>query len=477
MSESKGPSSWTKNYDEVDFDLPLFQSRYHEGEAMLQSPKTLSTSTTPELQPLDSSSILPTLPRPAKHHSSYIHGPLTHEPSSSNSPPTLIDSATLRNPTPDLTYSSSGTGTFIPRSQRTTVSSIKSFAPSPLKPPGPTTVPLSPFHRSGSRGSTYINRIASEECRALASHHSLNHSGSRGSMILYRRADLATEEGLLPPSRSHLNRNSILSISADSIVSLSSDSKYPARTIASDRGLIAYAYDPSLDELSSATPADDDFLHDPDDKFPQPPGLFPAVSSRGLINVLTLVALVAAIVCLFVVYPVIRFYHDNGRNLLITFNARINATGQAEVVIVNRRDQILLAAPIPLIDLSTPLPSRILKTNQDITYELVFSDEFARNRRSLRTGIYSSSGILNVKVPLCLNRGGFVEVGLREKGSGFDWWSGLGSRSKRGVDKEGGEGTLRRLIYVCTLSTFPPHPSYLLLLPSHLLLLPFDSLS
>ena len=136
----------------------------------------------------------------------------------------------------------------------------------------------------------------------------------------------------------------MLSISGDSIVSLSSDSKYPTTTIASDRGLIAYAYDPSLDELCSATPADDDYLHSPDGKHPQLPRLLPTISSRGVINVLTLVALIAAVMCLFVVYPVIRFYRDNDRNVLIAFNTRINSTGQAfEEVILNRRSQIFFA--------------------------------------------------------------------------------------------------------------------------------------
>jgi hypothetical protein len=308
---------------------------------MLHSPSSLrnvssSTSTTPEPQPTS-----PTTPRPAKHHSSYILGPLTHELASSSNPP--LDYTTA---TPDLPFSSSSTGTFHPRSQRTTLSSIKSFASSPLKPPAPTapsSFPSSPFNRSGSRTSTYINRIPSEESRALAAHHSLNPSGSRGSMILYRCADLTNEDILQPPTPSHLHRDSVLSVSGDSIVSLSSDSKYPTRTIASDRGLIAYAYDPSLDELGSATPADDDFLHGPDEKYPQQPRLFPAISLRGIINVLTLVALIAALMCLFVVYPVIRFYGDNARNVLITFNARINSTGQAETYILNRRSQFFFA--------------------------------------------------------------------------------------------------------------------------------------
>ena len=67
--------------------------------------------------------------------------------------------------------------------------------------------------------------------------------------------------------------------------------------------------------------------------------------------------------------------------------------------------------------------------------------------------MYISNGILKMKVPLCLSRDVFVEVGLREKGFGLDSWLGLGSRSKRGEGVEN-EGTLRRLIYVRTLSTF-----------------------
>ena len=110
-------------------------------------------------------------------------------------------------------------------------------------------------------------------------------------------------------------------------------------TIASDRGLIAYAFDPSLDELGLSTPADDDFLHNPDEKHPQQHGLLP-ISWRGVFNVLTLVALMAALLCLFVVYPVIRFYHDNDRNILITFNTRINHARQASnIVLLNRQSQ------------------------------------------------------------------------------------------------------------------------------------------
>jgi hypothetical protein len=80
-----------------------------------------------------------------------------------------------------------------------------------------------------------------------------------------------------------------------------------------------------------------------------------------------------------------------------------------------------------------------------------------------RSAIYtdrSLSGILKMKVPLCLSRGGLVEVGLGKK----DFR--LGSGLKRGVGKEN-ESTLRRLIYVRLLSSFLFFSS---LLPSWFLL-------
>ena len=356
MPNFKG--SWTKAYEG---DATLSPSSNHEGEAMLSSTlrtfsSSPSSSTIPEEPlPLELTSTLKTfslspssstipeeplpleLPTPAapKHHSSFTLGPLTHEASSSTSP---VDSVI---PAPDPPPPSSS-GNIYPRSQRTTVSSVKSFASSPLKPisptgiSGPSSFPSSPFNRSGSRASTHINRIASEESRALALHHSSSQPLSRGSMILYRCVELSTAEEFLPPPVLH--RNSVLSVSGDSIVSLSADSKYPTRTLNSERGIIAYAYDPSVDDLGSAAPAEDDFLHDTDEKFPRHIGTYLFISFRGVINVLALFALIASLLCLFVVYPVFRFYHDNPRNALIAFNTKVNQTGQA----ITRRSQILL---------------------------------------------------------------------------------------------------------------------------------------
>ncbi|KAF8148045.1 hypothetical protein B0H34DRAFT_273077 [Crassisporium funariophilum] len=328
--------SWVKNYQDVDFDVPLSAQSKEEREAMLQSAATTTTSspsTTPE--PLATPSDLPPArPRPPKKPTSHhTTGPAQHEASSSASPPqqhlesggAVGEHGTLSNA----------------RSPR--ASSFKSFASSPLNP-APAMFP-SPFARPGSRGSAYMNRLVSEESRAFANNspHTLSTSTSRGSMILYRRADGAAqpnEEGLLPPSFSHLNRNSVYSTSGDSIVSLGSDSKYPAGTIGSERGLIAYAYDPLMDELEPVT--EEDNLHDPDEKDPVSSAIS-SLSWRGFLNIFTLVALVTALLCLFVVYPVTMAFADNGREFLITRNTRINSTGQAVPMSFDpRRSQVVI---------------------------------------------------------------------------------------------------------------------------------------
>lgn len=58
------------------------------------------------------------------------------------------------------------------------------------------------------------------------------------------------------------------------------------------------------------------------------------------------------------------------------------------------------------------------------------------------------SGVLKMRVPLCLSPGGFVEVGLRGAVLGSWSWM-MGS----GLKKEEDEGRVRRLIYVRTLSS------------------------
>ncbi|KAJ3496261.1 hypothetical protein NLJ89_g10509 [Agrocybe chaxingu] len=206
--------------------------------------------------------------------------------------------------------------------------------------PAPTTPTLaphspssftSPFARPGSRGSTYFARLASEESRALSwggqeqrgigtatpssTAGSIPALPTRGSMILYRVSipdpsapspgqslppsfssgssplnhgttppTTNEDNGLLPPpSFSQLNRASVYSTSGDSIVSMGSDSKYPAGLgfgvglglssphpaagVGSGGGLVAYAYDP--DDDSDGEGDEPDPLHDLD--YPPPP--------------------------------------------------------------------------------------------------------------------------------------------------------------------------------------------------------------
>lgn len=85
-----------------------------------------------------------------------------------------------------------------------------------------------------------------------------------------------------------------------------------------ERGLVAYAYDPSTDDDI------EDDMHDPREWKENG-----SISWRGIINVSALVALIAALLCLFIVYPVYRAFTDTGINEMITRNTRINATGQA----------------------------------------------------------------------------------------------------------------------------------------------------
>ncbi|KAJ3494568.1 hypothetical protein NLJ89_g10781 [Agrocybe chaxingu] len=155
----------------------------------------------------------------------------------------------------------------------------------------------------------------------------LPHSiGPRGSMILYRLADdgkEARESLLMPPKLFQNNRDSIASSSGDSMISISSDSKYPSG-MPTVRGLVPYAYDPILDE--NEAPDDEDLLHDPSRKggMRGDKGAFPW---RGIMNVGVIIILLLALLCLFIFYPVLSFYRDEAKNRAIEGNIRINGTG------------------------------------------------------------------------------------------------------------------------------------------------------
>ena len=215
-------------------------------------------------------------------------------------------------------------------------------------PLNPNSQPI-PRSRPVSRGSAYLSRLASEESSAFAS------SGQRGSMLLYRLASEDDQQLLTAP-------NKRFSIGSESVFSF--DSKYPA---SAPRGMVPYVYDPENDDKNLDDV--DDELHAIGD-----PGF--GWSWRGVANIGVLVLLIAAILSLFVLYPILYFVRNNARDTAIDNNIHINVTGQAPV---------LFQMP-DLIDADTPDDAKTRTGFDGNTYNLVFSDEFNTDGRTFYPG-------------------------------------------------------------------------------------------
>ncbi|KAI5115630.1 hypothetical protein M0805_000612 [Coniferiporia weirii] len=213
-------------------------------------------------------------------------------------------------------------------------------------PLNPNSVPRS---RPASRGSAYLSRLVSEESAAFAG------AGSqRGSMLLYRLA--SDDDALLtaPTKRFSIGSESVLSF----------DSKYPATA---PRGMVPYIYDPELDD-DKILDADDELHRIDDPSF--------SWSWRGLANVGLLLLLISALLCLFILYPVLIFVQNNARNLAIDNNIHINGTGQSPV---------LFQMP-SLVDSETPDSAKTRTGFDGESYSLVFSDEFNTDGRTFYPG-------------------------------------------------------------------------------------------
>lgn len=150
-------------------------------------------------------------------------------------------------------------------------------------------------------------------------------------MVLYHVAD---DDGPLQPPAfpSDSTRNSFSSVSGDSFISLSSDSKYPAGGATSSQrgGVVPYAYDPGLDN-DDLEEEDTALLYDKD--------VTNIFTWRGLSNLGTLVLIVAGLLGIFVAYPVVIFSRGFARNKLIVDNPRINSSGQATEIFLEARSQ------------------------------------------------------------------------------------------------------------------------------------------
>jgi beta-glucan synthesis-associated protein KRE6 len=103
------------------------------------------------------------------------------------------------------------------------------------------------------------------------------------------------------------------------------------------RGLVPYAYDPTIDE--KWPPDEKDMLHDPE--WGNEVSTF--WTWRGVMNVGMLVLVIAVLLYLFIFYPILTFVRNNARNLAIDWNIRINATGQAPIL------RVLLPLPLSLL--------------------------------------------------------------------------------------------------------------------------------
>jgi hypothetical protein len=89
---------------------------------------------------------------------------------------------------------------------------------------------------------------------------------------------------------------------------------------------VPYVYDPGLD---LDEPEEEDPLHDPNAD--ATPNSFPF---RGLLNVSVLLLLILALLCLFIIYPVVSYLHDRNQSDAITGNVLVNATGQVPFLCV-----------------------------------------------------------------------------------------------------------------------------------------------
>jgi hypothetical protein len=242
----------------------------------------------------------------------YMHSSQTPTSSTFDTPLLRSDSPQLRqSPTRSLSYNAN-----------------LNFISSPLNPNPSLSSPSSQGNlrfRSQSRQSMHFNRVASEDSQVLASNRASLPAGQRGAMILYRLT-AEDDRGALTPPRALPTRDSVLSTSGDSIFSLSYDSKYPSGTSHARGTLVPYVYDPGLD---LDEPEEEDPLHDPNAD--ATPNSFPF---RGLLNVSVLLLLILALLCLFIIYPVVSYLHDRNQSDAITGNVLVNATGQVPFLCV-----------------------------------------------------------------------------------------------------------------------------------------------
>jgi len=126
------------------------------------------------------------------------------------------------------------------------------------------------------------------------------------------------------------NRFSTLS-SVGSVISLTSDSKYPSMYLPNTHTQISGAFFPYTDSphvdyaTTSFTPDEDDALHEPDARGAKE-GCSP-LNWRGVLNLALVIIIVGALIALFAAYPIVSYMSDG--TAWYGSAIGINSTGQA----------------------------------------------------------------------------------------------------------------------------------------------------
>jgi hypothetical protein len=203
---------------------------------------------------------------------------------------------------------------------------IRCSLPSPHKYTNPSD-PL--FVRSRLNSAPTFQRRASEGSRGLSISPPTRLS-THSSLELYHHAastpSLGHAEILLPNPRPHRPSGSVASnFSRDSVISISSDSKYPLHPDYSEQELVNYAHNCIAHETLNGPESlgEDGLTQDLSNQKDSA-----AISLIGFFNILTLTAMTLAVLIIFVIYPILVHHHDNIRNTLITDNNMVNSSGQ-----------------------------------------------------------------------------------------------------------------------------------------------------
>ncbi|KAL0572857.1 hypothetical protein V5O48_009106 [Marasmius crinis-equi] len=249
--------------------------------------------------------------------------------------------------------------------------------PTPSRPQSSSSsIPPSPYGGPSSSSSISKQSGAPMVLYRLAG----NEPGSNRSSTMSESPSMINEDNKYPSFR-HASEPSSPSSSRQRLPHAALFSNTPSSTHAPlsqnpPRGLVPYEYDPRVDSMLNE---EDDVLHDPKytkEQFKKAVKPSSTFSTRGFKNIGMLVVLVAAILGVFLVYPVVRNYQDDAWRKTVADNIHVNATGQTPILTIAR----------DLVDKDTPEAAKTRTGFDGQKYNLVYSDEFEEPGRTFWPG-------------------------------------------------------------------------------------------